>query len=194
MPGEYERTSTAVINAYAGRITRDYIAALETLLERHGYRGQTMIMQGYGGLLPAAEAGERAVGMIECGPAAGIIGTRFLGELMGDADLIAADMGGTTFKVGVIQGGEIDYAREPMVDRFHYIAPKIEVVSIGAGGGSIVSLDLRTGLPRVGPQSAGADAGPGLLRPWRTRADDHRCAAPDRLHGSGAFPRWVDEA
>jgi N-methylhydantoinase A len=160
VPGEYERTSTAVINAYAGSITRDYLTSLERLLKLHGYAGQTMVMQGYGGLLPASEAAERAVGMIECGPAAGVIGTRFLSGLMGDRDVIAADMGGTTFKVGVIQDGEIEHAREPMVDRFHYIAPKIEVVSIGAGGGSIVSLDPRTGIPRVGPQSAGARPGP----------------------------------
>ena len=119
-----------------------------------------MVMQGYGGLLPAAEAADRAVGMIECGPAAGVIGAKFLGDLMGDKDVIAADMGGTTFKVGVIQDGQIEYAREPMVDRFHYLAPKIEVVSIGAGGGSIISLDPKTQVPRVGPQSAGARPGP----------------------------------
>lgn len=160
VPGEYERTSTAVINAYAGRITRDYLGALEELLRGQGYRGQTMIMQGYGGLLPVSEAAGRAVGMIECGPAAGVIGAKFLGDLMGDADIIAADMGGTTFKVGVIQGGEFDYAREPMVDRFHYVAPKIDVVSIGAGGGSIVHLDPNTSLPMVGPRSAGSRPGP----------------------------------
>ena len=78
-------------------------------------------MQGYGGLLPAEEAAERAVGMLECGPAAGVIGSRHLGKLMEDEDIIACDMGGTTFKVGVIQGGTIDYAREPMVDRYHYV-------------------------------------------------------------------------
>ena len=64
-----------------------------------------------------------------------------LGELLGHPDVIATDMGGTTFKVSVIQNGEIEYAREPMVDRFHYTQPKIEVVSIGAGGGSIISLE-----------------------------------------------------
>jgi N-methylhydantoinase A len=160
VPGEYERTSTAVINAYAGEITRAYLTSLQNLLAGRGYRGATMVMQGYGGLLPAAEAAERAVGMIECGPAAGVIGARFLGDLMGDRDVIAADMGGTTFKVGVIQDGTLEYAREPMVDRFHYVAPKIEVVSIGAGGGSIVSVDPRTGVPRVGPRSAGARPGP----------------------------------
>lgn len=160
VPGEYERTSTTVINSYAGRIARDYIKNLEALLAREGYSGPLLVMQGYGGLLPAAEAAERAVGMLECGPAAGVIGSRFLGELMGDRDVIAADMGGTTFKVGVIQDGELEYAREPMVDRYHYVAPKIEVVSIGAGGGSIVRLDPKTGMPQVGPQSAGARPGP----------------------------------
>jgi N-methylhydantoinase A len=74
--------------------------------------------------------------------------------------VIATDMGGTTFKVSVIQNGEIEYAREPMVDRFHYMQPKIEVVSIGAGGGSIVWLEEGTRVPRVGPRSAGSRPGP----------------------------------
>ena len=159
-PGEYERSSTAVINAYAGRITHDYLTSLQRLLAARGYGGATMVMQGYGGLLPAEEAADRAVGMIECGPAAGVIGAKFLGDAMGDANVIAADMGGTTFKVGVIQDGALEYAREPMVDRFHYVAPKIEVVSIGAGGGSIVSVDPTTKIPLVGPRSAGARPGP----------------------------------
>ena len=160
VPGEYERASTTVINAYAGRIASDYITSLQALLRGRGYDGPLLVMQGYGGLLPAEEAAERAVGMLECGPAAGVIGSRHLGRLMEDEDIIACDMGGTTFKVGVIQGGAIDYAREPMVDRYHYVAPKIEVVSIGAGGGSIVALDRATGVPGVGPASAGARPGP----------------------------------
>ena len=160
VPGEYERTSTTVINAYAGRIARDYVTSLQALLREEGYGGPLLVMQGYGGLLPAEEAAVRAVGMLECGPAAGVIGSRHLGRLMADDDIIACDMGGTTFKVGVIQGGTIDYAREPMVDRYHYVAPKIEVISIGAGGGSIVALDPTTGVPSVGPMSAGARPGP----------------------------------
>lgn len=160
MPGEYERTSTAVINAYCGSITQSYLSDLQAKLAATAYRGQTMVMQGYGGLLPANEAGDRSVGMLECGPAAGVIGSKSLGQLLGQPDVIAVDMGGTTFKVSVIQDGEIEYAREPMVDRFHYSAPKIEVVSIGAGGGSIVSLDPATGEPRVGPRSAGSRPGP----------------------------------
>ncbi len=159
-PGEYERTSTTVINAYAGRISRTYIHSLEDMLKKCGYGGAVMIMQGYGGLLPAREAAERAIGMLECGPAAGVIGSRALGELLQQPDVIATDMGGTTFKVSVIQNGEIEYAREPMVDRFHYAQPKIEVVSIGAGGGSIVWLEPGSNAPHVGPRSAGARPGP----------------------------------
>jgi N-methylhydantoinase A len=160
IPGEYERSSTTVINAYAGQITNSYLHNLRTLLQKAGYRGPVMVMQGYGGLLPAQEAADRSIGMLECGPAAGVIGSRVLGELLGQSDVIATDMGGTTFKVSVIQNSEIEYAREPMVDRFHYTQPKIEVVSIGSGGGSIVWLEENTRIPRVGPRSAGARPGP----------------------------------
>jgi len=160
VPGEYERSSTTVINAYCGRITKSYLQSLEKLLANGGYRGPIMVMQGYGGLLPAGEAAERSIGMLECGPAAGVIGSRVLGELLEQPNVIATDMGGTTFKVSVIQNGAIEYAREPMVDRFHYSQPKIEVVSIGSGGGSIISLEAGSKAPRIGPRSAGAMPGP----------------------------------
>ncbi len=159
-PGEYERTSTTVINSYAGAIARRYIENLAELMKSNGYLGPVMIMQGYGGLLLASEAADRAIGMLECGPAAGVIGSKALGEVLNQKDIIATDMGGTTFKVSVIQGGQIEYAREPMIDRFHYTQPKIEVVSIGAGGGSIVWIEEDTKIPRVGPRSAGSRPGP----------------------------------
>ncbi len=160
VPGEYERTSTTVINAYAGRVVNDYLTELQNLLSENGYKGPLLVMQGYGGLLPAEEAADRAVNMLECGPVAGVIGSKFLGDLMQDRDIIAADMGGTTFKVGIIQNSELEYAREPLIDRFHYAVPKIDVVSIGAGGGSLISLEAGTGVPIVGPRSAGARPGP----------------------------------
>jgi N-methylhydantoinase A len=160
VPGEYERTSSTVIDAYVGRVTQGYLDELTQLLAQSGYGGPLLVMQGYGGLVPVAEAAARPVGMIECGPAAGVVGAQFLAGLLGDANVIAADMGGTTFKVGVIQDGRFEYAREPMVDRYHYIAPKIDVQSIGAGGGSIVAVDPRTMRPIVGPASAGARPGP----------------------------------
>lgn len=160
VPGEYERTSTTVINAYAGQVVNRYISNLQKLLGEFNYRGPVLVMQGYGGLLPAEQAAGRAVNMVECGPVAGVIGSKFLGDGMGDSNIIAADMGGTTFKVGIIQDGEIEYAREPLIDRFHYSVPKIDVASIGAGGGSLITLEQGTGAPLVGPRSAGADPGP----------------------------------
>ncbi len=160
VPGEYERTSTTVINAYAGRVVQDYIGNLEELIAQHGCKAPLLVMQGYGGLLSSTEAATSAVTMLECGPAAGVIGAKFLGDIMGDSNVIAADMGGTTFKVGIIQNGELEYAREPIVSRFHYCVPKLDVVSIGAGGGSLITLEAGTKVPQVGPQSAGARPGP----------------------------------
>ena len=160
LPGEYERTSTTVINAYAGQVVSHYINNLQRLLGEFNYQGPVLVMQGYGGLLPAEHAAGRAVNMVECGPVAGVIGSKILGDGMGDENIIAADMGGTTFKVGIIQNGEIEYAREPLIDRFHYSVPKIDVASIGAGGGSLISLEEDTAAPLVGPQSAGAAPGP----------------------------------
>lgn len=160
VPGEYERSSTTVINAYAGKVTQAYLDDLAERLKRLDYAGALLVMQGYGGLVSGRQAATKPVGMIECGPAAGVVGAQHLGSVLGKTNIIAADMGGTTFKVGVIQDGEFDYAREPIVDRFHYVAPKLEIVSIGAGGGSIISVDPRTGRPRIGPQSAGSRPGP----------------------------------
>jgi len=160
LPGEYERTSTTAINAYAGTVVKNYMDNLQGLLTADGYLGPVLVMQGHGGLMPVADASNRAVGMIECGPVAGLIGSRHLGKVLDEPNIIAVDMGGTTSKVGVIQNGRLDYAREPMVNRYHYLAPKIEVASIGAGGGSIIELEPVSLVPRVGPQSAGSRPGP----------------------------------
>lgn len=158
--GEYERTSATVIDAYVGPVTQSYLKQLTQLLEASSYRNPVLVMQGYGGLVSIAEAAARPIRMLECGPAAGMVGAQYLASVLGDRNVIAADMGGTTFKVGVIQDGRFEYARDPMVDRYHYTAPKIDLVSIGAGGGSIVGVDLRANRPVIGPASAGAKPGP----------------------------------
>ena len=103
-------------------------------------------------------------------------------------------MGGTTFKVSVIQNGEIEYAREPMVDRFHYTQPKIEVVSIGSGGGSIVWLEAGHQHAARRASLGRRAAGSGLLRSRRHRADLDRRFHADRLHGSEHLPRRHDAA
>jgi N-methylhydantoinase A len=158
--GEYERTSTTVMNAYTGPTVGAYLTKLEVALQHRGYSGSVLVMQGYGGLLPAAQAKSFSVGLIEGGPAAGVIGAKERGSLLGDRNIIAADMGGTTFKASIIRDGQFEYGPEPMVGRYHYSVPKMDITSIGAGGGSIIMLDDSTGLPMVGPRSAEANPGP----------------------------------
>ena len=158
--GEYERTSTAALNARLGPVVHGYLDNLRAKLAEHGFSGQLLVAQAYGGLLPVDEAATRPVGMIESGPVSGLVGSQRLGEQLGLRNIIAADMGGTTFKVGTVREGLIEYQRESMVLRYHYALPKMDVVSLGLAGGSIISVDERTGVPRIGPKSAGSYPGP----------------------------------
>jgi N-methylhydantoinase A len=158
--GEYERTSTVALNARLGPVVRGYLDALRRRLTEAGFSGQLLVAQAYGGLLPVEEAAERPVGMIESGPVSGLVGSQSLGERLGFRNIIAADMGGTTFKVGTVREGLIEYQRESMVLRYHYALPKMDVVSLGLAGGSIISIESRTGTPRIGPRSAGSYPGP----------------------------------
>ena len=158
--GEYERTSTTALNARLGPVVHGYLDNLRAQLVKHGFSGQLLVAQAYGGLLPVDEAATRPVGMIESGPVSGLVGSQSLGEQLGLRNIIAADMGGTTFKVGTVREGLIEYQRESLVLRYHYALPKMDVVSLGLAGGSIISVDERTGTPRIGPKSAGSYPGP----------------------------------
>lgn len=158
--GEYERTSTVALNARLGPVVGRYLDNLRRGLEQEGFVGTLLVMQAYGGLLPFEKAAESPVGMIESGPVSGLVGSQGLGERIGKRNIIAADMGGTTFKVGVVREGLAEYQRESMVLRYHYALPKMDVVSLGLAGGSIISIDQRTGTPHIGPRSAGSYPGP----------------------------------
>jgi N-methylhydantoinase A len=158
--GEYERTSTAALNAGLGPVVQRYLVNLRDRLRAEGFHGTLLVMQAYGGLLPFEKAATSPVGMIESGPVSGLVGCQQLGERIGSKNIIAADMGGTTFKAGVVREGLIEYQRESMVLRYHYALPKMDVVSLGLAGGSIISIDERTGTPRIGPRSAGSYPGP----------------------------------
>ena len=158
--GEYERTSTTALNARLGPVVRDYLNNLMTRLQRLGFEGTVLVMQAHGGLLPVSDAEARPVGMIESGPVSGLIGSQQLGRDLGIHNIIATDMGGTTFKVGVVRDGRIDYERNSMVLRYHFASPKLDVTSLGLAGGSIISVDRRSGAPSIGPRSAGSYPGP----------------------------------
>src|SRR5262245_25962998 len=158
--GEYERTSTAALNAALGPVVSRYLTNLVEGLRKLGFRGSLLLMQAYGGLLPLQEAVTRPVGMVESGPVSGLMGSKRLGDLLGCNNIISADMGGTTFKIGTVREGLIEYQRESMVLRYHYALPKLDVVSLGLAGGSIISVEPRTRQPRVRPRSAGSFPGP----------------------------------
>jgi len=158
--GEYERTATTVFNAYIGPRISAYLNNLQRVLREKNLRDEPMIMQAYGGVLNVSATCANAVGTIESGPAAGVVGSHYLGKLIGEENVLATDMGGTTFKVSVIHDGKIEKDYNPVIQRHRILSTKIWVESIGAGGGSIAWIDPEIGILKVGPQGAGASPGP----------------------------------
>jgi N-methylhydantoinase A len=154
--GEYERTATAVVNAYVGPAVSDYLETVENSLRRMGLQSPLLVLQASGGVAEASET--EPVNTIESGPAAGVVGSVHLLSALGYENAIATDVGGTTFKVTVVREGEPTLTTETVLGQYSLLIPMVDVVSIGAGGGSIAWLD-GTRL-RVGPKSAGSDPGP----------------------------------
>jgi N-methylhydantoinase A len=158
--GEYERAATTVFNAYIAPRISVYLQSLRRVLTEKGLPGEPLIMQGYGGVLGIEATCKNAVGTIESGPAAGVVGSGFFGGLIGKRNILATDMGGTTFKVSVIRDGAIEREHKPVILRHSILSSKIWVESIGAGGGSIAWIEAETKLLKVGPHGAGAKPGP----------------------------------
>jgi len=169
---EYERTSTAVINAYVGPPMASYIESLERQLQARGIQGRLLIMQSSGGVLDAETVKRVPARIVECGPAAGVIGAARQAARSGHADVITLDMGGTTAKTSMIEKGTIARTDEYEVGGgislssrlvkgggYALKLPVIDISEVGAGGGSIVWFD-KGGALKVGPRSAGAVPGP----------------------------------
>ncbi len=156
---EYERVSTTVVNASVGPVLSRYLDRLHTRLRQAGYQGDMLIMQSHAGVVPIQEAVHAAAGAVLSGPAGGVAASRYCGRLLAEPNLIAFDMGGTSTDISLIVNGEPQLARERGVAGFRVALPSLDIVSIGAGGGSLARVDAG-GLLRVGPASAGADPGP----------------------------------
>lgn len=169
---EYERTSTTVINAYIRPVVERYVKSLDKRLRRLRISAPLMIMQSSGGLLPGPLVAKNPVYIIESGPAAGVVGAQRLGEHVEMGDLIVFDMGGTTAKASLIQNHTYGLCPEAevggsaalghrLIQGAGYVVqvPTIDIAEVGAGGGSIASVDAAGGM-QVGPRSAGADPGP----------------------------------
>ena len=152
-------------------------------------RTPVQVMQCGGGVVPAAEAARRAFLTLDSGPVAGVLASQYLGGVLGQKHVIATDMGGTSFDVGLVHDGRPVASYQSVVNQYEYFVPRIDIRSIGSGGGSIVWVDETSGSLRVGPLSAGAEPGPGVLRPRRHRADRHRRRRGPRLSRPGLLPR-----
>jgi N-methylhydantoinase A len=171
---EYERSATTAVNAYVAPLLTNYLHQLQSSLSERGLASPLYVMQSMGGAMRAAESGRRSVNTLSSGPAGGVVASRFLGDLLEQKNIICADVGGTSFDVGLVVDGEPIITSTSTVNQYTLLAPTIDIVSIGAGGGSIATVDL--GRLRVGPQSAGADPGPvcygrGGVQPTVTDAD-----------------------
>lgn len=156
---EYERTTTTVLNAFIQPLVRNYIDSLTHELSAAGYRQPLAIIQSNGGVCSAQNASARPIRTLMSGPAGGVIGAKFLSDHLGHANVICADVGGTSYDVAIIEDGCILERSETEIARRPVVGSLIDITSIGAGGGSIAWLDHRQGF-RVGPQSAGAAPGP----------------------------------
>ena len=160
---EFERTSTTVVNAYIGPRVGGYVRSLKESLSGIGLRGELTIMQSNGGVMTPETATERPVAMMESGPVGGIIASARVGRALGFPNAISFDMGGTTAKASLIKDGEPTMAPGYYVGGYAsghpVMVPVIDVIEVGAGGGSIAWID-DIGALKVGPQSAGAEPGP----------------------------------
>jgi 5-oxoprolinase (ATP-hydrolysing) len=165
---EYERAVTTCANAYVQPLMDRYVKRLETELAKFGFAGRLMLMQSSGELASPDMARAHPIRLLESGPAGGGLASALFGKTAGLVDMLAFDMGGTTAKACLIQDGRADIAPSMEAARVHRFkrgsglpikAPVIDMIEIGAGGGSIAQVDA-LGLLKVGPHSAGADPGP----------------------------------
>lgn len=156
---EYERTCTTVINAMLGPRCGQYVDAFTRNARELGVSGDIYFMQSNGGLSPPEAVAERPVTLLESGPAGGVTAAARLCERIGVRNAITGDMGGTSFDVSLIRDHRPEIRNSTMLKSYTVRCPNIDIISIGAGGGSIAWIDEGGGV-RIGPESAGADPGP----------------------------------
>ncbi len=158
--GEYERTVATVINSYVGPASSAYLDELADALRDHGLRRPPFIMQANGGVIPIEVARRLPVMTIGSGPAGGLAGTASIAAASGHTHVIATDMGGTSFEVGLVVDGAAVLAGQEVLDQYTFRLAHLDLRSIACGGGSIARVEPHSGGLRVGPESAGSDPGP----------------------------------
>jgi N-methylhydantoinase A len=156
---EYERTTTAILNAYVHPRIAGYLTALEERLEDHGVPARALLTKSNGGVMNAAEGKRACVSMLLSGTASGVIGATWFARQAGEKRVLTLDIGGTSADFALIIDGEPQFGTGEMIGEFPLYIPSVSVSSIGIGGGSIASVDEQ-GVLRVGPESAGSVPGP----------------------------------
>jgi N-methylhydantoinase A len=162
---EYERTNTAVVSAYITPMARNYLSGLDKRLSAGGFKRSVFIMRSNGGVDTLKMAESLPISIMESGPASGVLGAAALGERIGERNIIALDVGGTTAKCSLIEEGRVRVVTQYVIEKtpqyagYPLMIPGIDIVEIGQGGGSIAWVDAHGGL-HVGPKSAGAMPGP----------------------------------
>src|SRR5581483_1851333 len=156
---EFERMSTAVVNAYLGPVMKRYIERLAPRLTSLGMKATPHLTQSNGGVIGFETAAAKPVRTVLSGPSTGVVGAQAIGRAAGMPDLITFDMGGTSTDVALLKGGEARLASEAIVHGYPIKAPMLDIHTVGAGGGSIAYIDSG-GMLKVGPRSCGADPGP----------------------------------
>jgi len=162
---EYERTSTTVLSAYVQPVVATYLGSLKGSLRSAGVRAPLFAMRSNGGVCSFERAAQAPITLLESGPVAGVTAAAGLGGRLGARHVLALDIGGTTAKTAAVRDGQVRISAQhnvgatPVLAGYPVQAPTVEIVEIGAGGGSIVWADPAGGL-HVGPRSAGADPGP----------------------------------
>ena len=162
---EYERTSTTVLSAYVQRVAERYLQRLDAGLKARGFAGSFYVMQSNCGVDSVEAVARAPITMVESGPASGVWGAAELGRLIGEPDVVALDIGGTTAKCSLVEGGQVRVMTDYWIERnrkssgYPILVPVVDLVEIGNGGGSIAWVD-DFGKLHVGPRSAGAVPGP----------------------------------
>ncbi|XEN35245.1 N-methylhydantoinase A (plasmid) [Ensifer sp. WSM1721] len=157
--GEYERTSTTVVNAYVSRRVVPYLESLAWRLAALGLPRKLLMIQSNGGAISIDEIGHAPASLVLSGPAAGVGSLKFFGQDTGSDHLISIEVGGTSCDVTLMQDGMVSMTDQIVVDGYHLNIPAVDIHTVGAGGGTIASVD-RAGLLAAGPEGAGSTPGP----------------------------------
>lgn len=155
---EFSRANSTIVNLYIGTAVKHLLETIKVRLSTFGYKKPFLIMQAAGGLSRSEVI--RPVTTLHSGPVGGLVGVRYFKDIYKLDNVIGSDVGGTSFDVSILSKEGAAYIREPVVARFVISNPMMEIISIGAGGGTIAYIDELTGMLRVGPHSAGAFPGP----------------------------------